>query len=196
VIECCGLWVGLWVVVFLTYGLWKLTERLSRPKPPPPPPPPPPDEAALRARREEDDKRRAEEAEKATAKAEAQRYFDENADALRDVFPRAAFNTWLRLYMADDVGAKERWDALRELISRLQPLVAQGGKRRQQSDKRRGRREKRLREIDEEIAICEENLARGPAAELEADMAADEESRLRRQLRTLREERQRLDPNS
>jgi hypothetical protein len=99
---------------------------------------------------------------RAAAKAEALRFYEQNRDLLADTVPPALFLATLETAIPQHAEAKDAYTAVKNLIGTLQPIVASGRERqrleREAADLKRSQREKRLRELREQILKHEEMI--------------------------------------
>jgi hypothetical protein len=121
----------------------------------------------------------------ASAERQARAYYRKHADLLAEECPTELFESLLRSHNPDGVSPEDAWDASRDIIARLQPIV-------RRALERRAEREQGARKIAREIRACREKITRLRRSGGNPDWSADEIAALQERIAQLNEELQEL----
>lgn len=123
------------------------------------------------------------------ARQEAEAYYRAHAALLGDVLPAALFRAEVEATLPAGAGPEAAWQAARDLIGRMQPLVRQEQERRRQEQERQARLAEQVRDIDTQIRAAEARIRALRATGPDADFAEDEVAAERELIEQLRERR-------
>lgn len=122
-----------------------------------------------------------------SARYELERFWRQNADALKYAYPRSLLNAYVESRMGPGATPEAAWRATHQLIAELQPVVLEEKERRRREEEKRRARQQRLEQLDRQIGDCEKEIARRKAGGAELDEIAL--LNLEEKLARLREER-------
>lgn len=145
------------------------------------------EERARREARAAEERRRRE---ARSARAEAEAHYRAHAGLLEDVLPPALFRAEVAALFPPEASPEAAWQASRDLIARMQPLVREARERRREGERRERERADRLRDIDAQIRARESRIRTLRAAGPDADFAEDEAAAEREFIDQLREQRE------
>ena len=128
----------------------------------------------------------------AAARQEAETYYRANAALLGGVLPAALFRAEVESAFPSGTASEAAWQAARDLIARMQPLVRQEQERLRQEEEREVRRAEQVRELDKQIRGHEARIRALQRSAREADFVEDEVAAERQIIEQLREEREML----
>lgn len=123
------------------------------------------------------------------ARQEAEAYYRAHAELLAYALPPSLFRAEVASAFPAGIGPAEAWQAARDLIARMQPLVRQEQERQRQEDERQARRAEQARDIDNQIRSHEARIATLRRSGLDPDLIEDEVAAEREIIERLREQR-------
>jgi hypothetical protein len=163
-------------------------------------------QAARRQRREEYSRARQERAiqqererEVQAARREAESFYRQHVDLLRDQVPEAFFKANMQTHFPEATTPEQAWAAARDVIAQLQPLLVQARERSKVEDQKRRRKEERMRALQAEIDDLRTRMtevSRSPIALADPEFRESEIGKVERKIHELKEQKRLLEASN